>query len=269
MSVRLNMQRVSMLTTRGVARYFGEAFPFYYVMEYPKSGGSWLADMIADYLQIPRPVQPVFPIGFRAVIHGHWGYSARLRRVVYLYRDGRDVATSMYFRALQLVHNSPDKSIRSYFARRVPSLLEVEAGDASQLPRFLQEWAVGRLGTHTGWSTHIEQWAFGRPHVVTVSYEQLLENPVTHLGRVLHAITGEEAKPERLAATVHKFSFQQQAGRSPGSEDRTSFLRKGVAGDWRTHFARESGKIFDSHFGDALVRLGYEADRDWWRSLPE
>jgi hypothetical protein len=269
MSVRLNMQRVSMLMTRGVARYFGEAFPFYYVMEYPKSGGSWLADMIADYLQIPRPVQPVFPIGFRAVIHGHWSYSPRLRRVTYLYRDGRDVATSMYFRALQLVHNAPDRAVRSYLGRRAPSLLQIEAGDASRLPQFIEEWARGRLGAHMSWSRHIEQWTCNRPHVVTVSYEQLLEEPVEHMDRVLCALTGEETNLDRLSATVHKFSFAQQTGRSRGSEDRTSFLRKGIAGDWKAHFNRESGRIFDSHFGSTLVQLGYEPDREWWKSLPE
>lgn len=268
MSVRMNMQRLAILTTRGVARYFGESFPFYYVMEFPKSGGSWLADMIADYLQIPRPVQPVFPIGFRAVLHGHWSYSPRLKRVVYLYRDGRDVVASMYFRSLRLIHHSPDPAVRAYLRKRMPVLRDTQEGDTVQLARFIEQWAAGRVGVRTSWSGHIEQWAFGRPHVVTVSYEQLLENPHGHMDRILRAITGDETRKDRLAATVHKYSFEQQAGRSRGSEDRTSFLRKGVAGDWKTHFDRECGRIFDSHFGEMLVRLDYESDRDWWKSLP-
>jgi phospho-N-acetylmuramoyl-pentapeptide-transferase len=51
-SPRLTMERVASHATRFVGRHWGESFPFYYVMEYPKSGGSWLSNMIADYLQI-------------------------------------------------------------------------------------------------------------------------------------------------------------------------------------------------------------------------
>ncbi len=269
MDVRLNLQRLAILATKGVARFYGEQFPFYYVMEFPKSGGSWLADMIADYLQIPRPVQPVFPIGFKAVLHGHWGYSPRYKRVAYLYRDGRDVCVSLYFRTLQEIKDPPYKSTRAYYRKRLPSLFDVKDGGTSQLPKFIEEWAVSPGNSRRNWAAHIDQWTNGRPGIVTVSYEQLLEDPSGALAPVLEALTGEEVNAERLAATVHKFSFEQQTGRKRGAEDRTSFIRKGIAGDWRNHFNREAGRVFDERFGETLVRLGYETDRDWWQSLPE
>ena len=37
------------------------------------------------------------PIGFKPVINNHWNYSIRLKRVLFLYRDGRDLAKSTSF----------------------------------------------------------------------------------------------------------------------------------------------------------------------------
>ena len=112
LSSRMQLMRISSRITKLIACCWGESFPFYYVTEYPKSGGSWLADMIADYLQIPRPVHYHLPLSFTCVIHNHWGYSPRLRRVFYLYRDGRDVVVSDYFfinrqSIIHILHRTP------------------------------------------------------------------------------------------------------------------------------------------------------------------
>ncbi len=271
-SIRLTMERASNLVTRAVARRFGERFPFYYVMEYPKSGGSWLADMIADYLQIPRPVGPVFPIGFQCVLHGHWRYSPRYRRVFYLYRDGRDVVVSLYFRVVQNLRHPPYKTMPAYYARRFPELVD-PAHDPEDiralLPRFIDRMRADTSGTPLDWSKHVAEWAFGRPHVVTVSYEALLSGPEATLARIISVHSDRPIDRARLAATVHKYSFEQQTGRKAGTEARGAILRKGVAGDWRNHFTREAGEVFARHFGETLIRLGYESDRRWYEKLPE
>lgn len=270
MSLRSNMQRISSHTTRLVGKHFGEEFPFYYLMEFPKSGGSWLADMIADYLQIPRPVHFVFPIGCTAVIHGHWSYTPGLRRVFYMSRDGRDVAVSMYFRTLWELGHAADRAELRYQRRRFPSLFGPDAGNPrTVLPRFIAEFARKPGGTRLNWAQHVLQWQ-NREGVVAVTYEELLADTAGTLARILPPHTGREVDPDRIEATVHKFSFAQQTGgRNPGTEDRSSFIRKGISGDWRNHMTREAGRVFDEHFGEALVKLGYESDRDWWRTLPD
>ena len=271
-SLRLTMERLSSQITRQVGKHWGEAFPFYYVMEYPKSGGSWLADMIADYLQIPRPVMPVLPIGFPAVLHGHWSYSPKYRRVFYLHRDGRDVVVSSYFRILQEIRDPPYASSPAYYRRRFPSLFDPDADvdDArTALPGFIAEWATRPAATRLSWSRHIDQWAFDRPNVVTLSYEELLRDAVATLARVIPVHTGKPVDRERLEATVHKYSFEQQTGRERGAEVRGAIIRKGVAGDWRNHFTRKAGEVFDRHCGETLVRLGYADDRGWYAALPD
>ena len=266
------MQRASVVVTRAVGRHFGEQFPFYYVMEYPKSGGSWLSDMIGDYLQIPRPVMPVFPVGFTAVLHGHWDYSPRYRRVFYLYRDGRDVAVSMYFRVVHEMRIPHFRTTTRYYAKRFPELVapNSEPDDIrTHLPVFLRRLVNTAASTRSNWAQHVSQWAFDRPNVVPVSYEELLANPQETLARIIPLHTGEPVVPERLSATIAKYSFQAQTGRKPGAEVRGAFIRKGVAGDWKNHFSREAGEIFDAAFGDVLLRLGYETDRSWYEKLPD
>ena len=51
--------------------------------------------------------------------------------------------------------------------------------------------------------------------------------------------------------------------RESGVENRSSHLRKGVAGDWQNYFNAESREIFDYYAGHHLIRLGYEEDRSW------
>ena len=80
-------------------------------------------------------------------------------------------------------------------------------------------------------------------------------------------LTGEEADPDRVAESLNRFSFQRQAGRRPGDEQRSSFLRKGAVGDWANHFTGTAAEIFDRWCGEMLVRAGYETDRSWVRSF--
>jgi hypothetical protein len=44
-----------------------------------------------------------------------------------------------------------------------------------------------------------------------------------------------------------------------------AFRRGGRVGDWRTRFSLRDAHDFDSVAGAALVDLGYEQDRNWWR----
>jgi hypothetical protein len=81
------------------------------------------------------------------------------------------------------------------------------------------------------------------------------------LGRLRRRIP---ATGEIVLGTVYGRRFEAQtAGRPRGREDVTSHYRKGTAGDWMNHFTVAHAEAFIAHFGDLLVRLGYEGDADW------
>ncbi len=254
--------------TRLIGAVAGERIPLYYVCEYPKSGGTWLGQMLAEYLGVDFPQKNRVPIVHPAVVHNHWPYTPGLRRVFYLYRDGRDVMTSLYFhrmRALQAAAGRhPDQA---FWERYLGRGFDPDASRRN-MARFIEGEVARPRSSRLTWPEHVRQWAFGRPHVVTLTYEQLLADAVSTLERVLPAHTGEPFDRERAAAIVDKFSFKRQTGRRAGTEDRKSFLRKGVAGDWVNHFDRAAGERFDRLAGDLLVELGYADDRRWYHYLP-
>ncbi len=265
------MRRASNLVNRFVAQRYGETFPFFYVSEYPKSGGTWLCNMMADVLQAQRPDRSIFPIGCASVLHNHWEYMPRLRRVTYLYRDGRDVVVSALFHRLRDM-DSDNTVIRRRTRRALDRIFGAgfESKDAgSLLPRFIEDLYKHPWGARMTWADHINQWRpeGGRPHVCYVSYEQLREDPVAHLRRVCEAAADREIPAWRIEMTIEKFSMANQTGRKPGEESRGHFIRKGIVGDWKNHFTAEAAREFDRVAGEELVRLGYEADRRWVESV--
>lgn len=267
--LRLNLERFASHGMRALGALLGEASPHYFVLEFPKSGGTWLAEMIADYLGIPRPDRAIFPVLGRAVIHGHWPYTPRLHRVFYLVRDVRDVAISGYFRWLWEVRHPPYPQTVPYYKRRMPVLFRPDADDIRAcLPQFIHELAAAPPGSRLGWSQHVLAWR-NAPQVASLRYEDLLRDPFRELEKALQHHTGAPIDRCRLEEAVAMNSFERRTGRRPGQADATSFLRKGVAGDWRNHTSRAAGAVFEEHFGDVLRLVGYETKRNWWRELPE
>ncbi len=268
MNARLIAEKLAWHATRQIGVRWGESFPFYYVTEHPKSGGAWLAGMVGDYLQLPFPRHAVLPLAFACVIQNHWRYHPRLRRVFYLYRDGRDVMTSYYFHRVRTARHS-DRPGRAGMGRTYDKLFGEGYDPADvvrHMPRFIEfEFTHAGRGTPLNWRDHIEDWH--RPEsggrVTYLSYEELRRDCAGALGRALEAVTGEAVDRWRLEATVEKMSMKRQTGRDPGQADPAHFVRKGIVGDWRNHFSREAAEVFNHLAGDALVRLGYERDRGW------
>src|SRR5690554_5617942 len=79
--------------------FLSGAMPYYLICEYPKSGGSWVTQIVSDYLDIPthRNKNGKFQ---KSVLHGHHLYNSKFRNVIYVIRDGRDVMVSAYYHRL-------------------------------------------------------------------------------------------------------------------------------------------------------------------------
>lgn len=274
MSTLRVMEKLAKMGTRFLGLRWGESFPFYYVSEHPKSGGTWLARMLSDYLEIPYPRHVRLPVAFRAVLLNHWRYDPRMRRVFYVYRDGRDVMTSLYFFRVRIGRYA-DRPGKEHVRRTYERLFgrNYDPGDVVRhMPRFLEyEFSRPGRGTPLNWRDHLDEWypptddggSRPRDHVAYLSYEQLREDCAATLGRVVREVTGEPVDEWQLETTIEKMSMKRQTGRDPGQTDLKQHIRKGVVGDWKNHFSREAAELFDELAGDTLVRLGYEADRRW------
>ncbi len=267
------MRRVSSRTTEHIARRLGWHFPMWIGCGYPKSGTVWLCQLMSSYLGVPYPQNYALPIAMSSVVHAHWRYDPRLPPTAYIHRDGRDVMVSKYFYDMRSIaqprHPAHARRLTDRF--RGAFGRDFDPGAVRRnLPKFIELEMGNATGVHTSWPAHVRDWCLPeRRNVTRISYESLLSDPEVELARLMRQLTGGDADMTRVTLAVNRFDFSSNAGRDPGNEDRSSFMRKGVAGDWAHHFTRESGEVFDAYAGDVLAELGYVDDHRWFESLPQ
>lgn len=238
--------------------------PFYLVPEYPKSGGTWLSLMLADYLQVPFPRNGL-PVFAASVMHGHHLYSPSFSNVFCLFRDGRDVTVSYYFHLVfENEHNHPELVEATRRALGFDSYDDVEAN----LPRFIEYVFTthdrGRF--RFTWKEFVRSWTGKGIHIV--KYEDLLADTAGTLSVALRTVLGLEPDPERLREIERNYSFESMTKRKKGQENQKSFFRKGISGDWKGKFSREARQVFDHFAGDELILAGYEPDHAWVDRTP-
>lgn len=228
------------------------------VNEYPKSGGSWMAQMLSTALDLPFPRNRLPTLG-DSIMHGHYNARAINTPVVHICRDGRDVVTSFYFH--RLVSNT-----FSAAAEREKALQKLGIKDPSDvhtyMPRFIELLAKGETHPGVSWSQFIDDWHQHKSVVATVKYEELLNDAAAELQRTCKSL-GREIEPSKAKEIADKFSFESQTKRKQGSEDTGKYLRKGIAGDWKEKFSQEAKETFAHHMGKGLITLGYEEDNSW------
>lgn len=116
--------------------------------------------------------------------------------------------------------------------------------------------------THPGnWYDYNTAWleASQRDGVYLLKYEDLLEDTEGTLREVFTSFFALPVDDVRLREVVDQFSFENQTKRKPGESDASSFLRKGISGDWKNYFDSEALARFDSLNGSLLETLGYES----------
>lgn len=247
-----------------MGKHLSNMVPIQYVTGYPKSGTTWVARMLADYLQLPLPERSVLPIGCAAVLHGHREVRSPKATGLYVLRDGRDALLSLYFHFARQIQLGDFPRMTGWQSRLFPGLVNKQHVRAN-LPAFMaRQFKRPVASSGLTWAEHI-QWFFNSRHpgLVMVRYEQLLEDPHAVLGTSIERLTGQPVDTHRLGRVIEKFSFKNQTGREPGQEDRDSPLRNGRQGDWRNYFTREAAEIFARHCGDALIEAGYEQNSSW------
>ncbi len=267
-----NLQRHILL------RYLTQFIPVYLVNEFPKSGGTWLGQMISTYLEIPFP-RNSRPAYETSIFHGH--YLPRksmnyLNKLFFLIRDGRDVIISQYFH--MLFENEKTKlspNAVSYYRNLVK--FENYSDVSSNLSQFIdfifnfKHPKSRKFEDEGNWTSFNKLWLnqsfISKDKITIVKYENLLKNTYKEMFSILSTLNLNNIQEERLRNIVEIYKFENQAKRKRGIENKNSFLRKGISGDWKNYFNKESAKTFDRFAGDMLIQLGYEKNKKWIYNL--
>lgn len=248
----------------GMVHLLSGAVPLYVINEFPKSGGTWVGQMLGRALGVPFP-RNRFPVLRPSIMHGHYLSPFGIKNAVAVWRDGRDVMVSWYHQQLFPHEHHNDAQVERT-RREVP--FKNYENVYENLPAFI-EYAFTRPHSPSfSWTDFLHRW-HNLDNVVHVRYEDLRRDAPGELRRVVRELTGRRLDVEEAAAIADEFSFERQSGRRSGKEDKKSFLRKGVVGDWKEHFSQEAREVFDRHAGRELILLGYEKNHEWVKSEKE
>lgn len=255
------LRRGSARATKTIVRWYGDRLGIWLGCGYPKSGTVWLGQLLSSYLSLPYPRHYRTPVAMPSVLHAHWLPDDRLPRSVYVVRDGRDVMVSLYFYEVRLATRERNPYAARRRRERFRRVLgpSADLNDArANLPRFIEAEMESPAWMNATWPAHVGAWLDARSdRVAVVRYEDLLAGAEDALAPAIERLTGAPADRRALTIAAERFAFDRRSGRSQGEEQRTSFLRKGIAGDWRNHFTDEAALIFDQAAGATLDHLGY------------
>ena len=184
-----------------------------------------LAERVAKWKAMPSP--RIIPTHVPARLFPKAALALKCKRV-YVLRDPRDVAVSMY-------HLHRSHKVLGFFK--------------GTWDEFFEEFAAGRV-PYGGWFDHTSGWwAHAQAHpdeVMVISYGRLANDMPGSLRR-LGAFLGHDLSPSAIQAIAEHTSFRSmsanpftnRAGNPVMDFSVAPFLRKGVVGDWRNYFKPE------------------------------
>jgi hypothetical protein len=156
-------------------------------------------------------------------------------RMVSTTRDGRDCYVSLWF------HLYPE---------REPLAAENRADFLGRIKGHAATWRDTMVKFQKDADDHP-----GRHFAIR--YESLLEDAQGEMARLFEWF-GCQADDATVAQVVASNTFSvASGGRAPGEADPRSFLRKGIAGDWKNHFDAECNALYCEVAGEALAAAGY------------
>lgn len=156
-------------------------------------------------------------------------------------RDLRDTLVSWYY-SLVKTHEENERVIEH---RRKLASMDRESGLLYLLahPDFF------------GLSMVSSTWVQAADTLV-VRFESLIKDPARWFGMICREC-GISVSEARLVAALDQRSFDNLSGRSKGADSSGSHYRKGVAGDWKSHFTPAIADEFIRRYDDLLIRTGY------------
>ncbi|XP_017719888.1 PREDICTED: sulfotransferase 1A1 isoform X1 [Rhinopithecus bieti] len=162
-------------------------------------------------------------------------------KVVYVARNAKDVAVSYYhFYHMAKVHPDP-----------------------GTWDSFLEKFMAGEV-SYGSWYQHVQEWwELSHTHpVLYLFYEDMKENPKREIWKILEFV-GRSLPEETVDLMVQHTSFKEMK-KNPMTNYTTvpqefmdhsisPFMRKGMAGDWKTTFTVAQNERFDADYAEKMA----------------
>jgi hypothetical protein len=237
-----------------------------FIAAFAKSGSTWLANMLSGLpgFRILSPAEwrieetdlysRIFTSEFRHKLvvfkHHTWATQENLdllsryaKRYIITIRDPRDMIISSFY----YIKNHPDHwqhDLISGNRLSIGEYIDIYL-DSEAFSRDIIDW--------------LRFWESRRDpeNSIIIRYEDLIRDTFSEMKRCLDFL-GFNIDSEIVKNILEKNSFQKQSGRSRGTEDRKSFLRRGISGEWKEVFTHEQKLKFSALADDFMLQLGYD-----------
>ncbi|MEN8263810.1 MAG: sulfotransferase domain-containing protein [Nitrospirota bacterium] len=231
-----------------------------FLVSYPKSGNTWVRFLVGNYItdckvdfinshlilpDVHFNPQDCAKISSRPrFIKSHKSFISTYPKVVYIVRDGRDVAVSYYFYQIKIGNFDPN----------IPFSI------------FLEKFLEKGFNDFGSWSEHVQSW-IDKKNIILITYEDLLDDAEKQLEKIL-LFSNVEVDKNRISRAVKSSSFNhmqklevKQHDSSPPlmnvKNKEIQFMRKGRSGDWKSHFIKEDEERFLNKNKNIMKKLGY------------
>jgi hypothetical protein len=231
-----------------------------HIVEYPKCGGSWVRNMVRTYLGKNLFINDRV-ISKNEVILTHKRFTPVYKKPVVVVRDPRDMYVSFYHYETSYERRSARPAISSYYK------YDENRPKDEDFYRYLEAKLLYRTHPWFFYAQFISDWA-DRPGVCRVRYEDCLKDAGKELIRIVRYLD-KDVDLQGISDTVEETSFaaitskKYGVARGAGEGDDSKFHRKGIAGDWKNYFNKQSCELLEQIDGHVLTKLGYESDGGW------
>uniref|UniRef100_UPI00358E30E1 amine sulfotransferase-like n=1 Tax=Myxine glutinosa TaxID=7769 RepID=UPI00358E30E1 len=247
-----------------------------FVVTYPKSGTTWMQNIIAlmymegDVKQFENIViaqkVPWLEVQLNVIqarpsprqICSHLPYHLmpkefrdKRSKVIYVMRNPKDTLVSFYYFYNMVKHLDTPKDFQD----------------------FLENFINGQVFIGS-WFEHVRGWQENNhPNMLWLTYEEMKKD-LPAVVRRISKFVGKHLTEEQLLAVVKHSSFKaMKASPTVNKENLDSvfdltkgkFMRKGKVGDWKNHFTVAQSEWFDTIYHERMARL----DLDFTWDMPQ
>ena len=241
-----------------------------YLVSYPRSGNTWTRFLIGNLLDTDHPpsfadIEARIPainlwpdkVLLQAkrprILKSHEYFDPRYRRVIYILRDPRDVAVSMY-------HYSIKRN---------------QLADDSPMEQFVGRFIAGEfMSDFSNWEDHLRSWTgtrMGRSEFLLLRYEDMQAALEAELAKIA-VFLNVHASPERLSRSAQLSSAERLRELEREQSDQWKltkntrkdkpFVRSAKAGSWREVLSQKSIAQIERAWGRTMQEFGYELVSD-------
>lgn len=239
-----------------------------FLVSYPKSGNTWLRFIIGNLINKEKvdfnnfnEIVPDIYQTFKneldkcespRIIKSHEPFVKEYPKVIYVYRDPRDVVISYYF-----WHKK----------------YNIDFTDS--IEEYIYKFINGTNSPYGAWDKHLYSWfnsvLSDDDKILFLQYEDLKKNPLTNVNEIADFLNLNVSQRDIINAIMNsKFKKMQKLEKDQNKTSKflknsrkdINFVRSGKS-EWHHYLKDDLKEKFKIKYGKILIDLSYENDLDW------